>query len=72
MTNSMKTQLKIELALLEILCLFIGLIIGNFLYQYSNDKDWNIAIERTYFQFTALFAVWIIVWVKNKLNPLKK
>jgi len=72
MTNSMKTRLKIELDTIDLLVLFIGLMVGNFLYQYSNDKDWYIAIERTYFQFTALFAVWIIVWVKNKLNPLKK
>jgi len=68
----MKTRLKIEITLLDLLGLFIGLIIGNFLYQQFNNKEWDVAIERAYFQFTALFSVWIIVWVKNKLNPLKK
>jgi len=64
----MKTRLKIELTLLDILYLFLGLMVGNFLYQQFNDKEWDIAIERTYFQYTALFGMWIYGWVMNKIS----
>lgn len=39
--------------------LFIGLAAGNFAYQIFTDQDWETAKERSFFQATALLAVWI-------------
>jgi hypothetical protein len=35
----------------------IGLTVGNFLYQAFGHMDWLVAIERSYFQMSALIAI---------------
>ena len=41
----------------------LALIVGNFLYQAAFEQHWSEALERSFSQIVALFAVW--------LNPLK-
>lgn len=40
---------------LIVICL--SLSAGNFFYQYLNNQEWNVAAERSFFQFIALLAV---------------
>ena len=41
------------------LLLFAGaLIAGNFFYQWITYKDWELAFDRSYFQFVALNLYW--------------
>lgn len=36
----------------------LGLILGNYLYQYFNASDYAIAFEHSYFQVFAIGTVW--------------
>lgn len=38
----------------------LALALGNFAYQLFGSEQWGVALERTWFQCVALFAVW---WV---------
>ena len=40
-----------------------GIIIGNFAYQYFNDKLWDVAIERSYFGIAPVLALLFVSWV---------
>lgn len=45
----------------SVLFLFLGLTTGNFIFQASCEKpQWDVAAERSFFQFVALFALWIL------------
>ena len=45
---------------MNLLELAIGLTIGNFVYQMiTGKKDWERAVELSYFQAIAFFAVWL-------------
>jgi hypothetical protein len=37
----------------------IGVVIANFLYQALGAHDWSVAIDRSWFQVCAIFAVWL-------------
>ncbi len=43
-----------------LLFLLAGLSLGNFIYQFLGHQNWHLAAERSFFQFIALFAVWIV------------
>lgn len=45
---------------MKYLALALGFIIGNFSYQYFNNVNYEIAIERTFFQYAALLSVFIV------------
>lgn len=53
-----KDQNGIVLSYIDFYIVFIGLTIGNFIYQYFSAQDWLLAGERSIFQLVALFAVW--------------
>jgi hypothetical protein len=36
----------------------VGLLAGNFCYQYFGAGDWAVALERSWFQFCALLVAW--------------
>jgi hypothetical protein len=43
--------------------IWLGLAIGNLLFQYLTSKRYATAVERSYFQALPLFAVWLAqVW----------
>ena len=44
---------------------FLGLSTGNFLYQFTQDGNYHIAIERSFFMGVALLAVYLIEKVWN-------
>jgi hypothetical protein len=49
-----------------LLFLFLGLTVGNFLYQINHkwitgEADWEAAFERSFFQGTALLCAWIVL-----------
>lgn len=41
----------------------IGLVSGNYIVQAFGQMDWAVAAERSWFQITALIAVWLIDYV---------
>lgn len=45
--------------LLRLIGIGCGLAAANYLYQAWSDGDWIIATERSFFQATAIFAVWV-------------
>jgi len=45
---------------MEFIMLGLGLSIGNYFYQFLNDKDWKKAFERSYFQMVACLLCWMI------------
>lgn len=45
---------------IQLLILFVGLAASNFIYQMFTAKDYETAIERSFFQFVALALAWII------------
>ena len=51
----------------QLLGVLIGLPVANFAFQLFGDQDWAAATERSYIQFTALLAVWIVGFI-NKPN----
>jgi hypothetical protein len=52
----------------SLLGLLVGLTAGNFAYQLFTAQDWITATERSFFQFMALLAVWILGLI-NQSNP---
>jgi hypothetical protein len=51
--------------------IFILLTVANFLYAALHGHDWQSAVERTYFQGTALIFVWLAPFVMRFNNYLK-
>lgn len=45
--------------------LFIGLAAGNFVFQVFTNQNWMVAFDRSFFQFVALFSVWIVNLLDN-------
>jgi hypothetical protein len=43
----------------SLLAAFLGLALGNFIYQCFSKQNYSVAIDRTFFQGIALFAIWI-------------
>jgi len=43
-----------------VLTCFIGLCIGNFVFQAMNQELWAVATERSFFQGTALLLAWCL------------
>ena len=39
---------------------WVGLAAANFVYQAITDCDWNTAVERTWFQGTAILVAWLL------------
>lgn len=37
----------------------VGLMIGNFIYQFFKGRDWSKAMELSWFQTVAIFAYWL-------------
>jgi hypothetical protein len=37
----------------------VGLISGNFIYQFFTDGNWLLATDRSFFQFIALLCAWL-------------
>jgi hypothetical protein len=50
---------------LNLIAVFIGLTIGNFVYQSFTTKDDAKAIDHSIFQLTALIAVWFVAEKPN-------
>ena len=47
------------------LYIILALIIGNFVYQYSmGSPDYSVAIERSYFQFSAYLILLLLGQIK--------
>lgn len=36
-------------------------VLGNFSYQYFTQCNWGIAIERSFLQCGAIFALWLVL-----------
>ncbi len=47
--------MNIELAI----AVAIGLTVGNFIYQAAASQDYRLALERSFFQTSALLILWI-------------
>jgi hypothetical protein len=43
----------------SLLAAFLGLALGNFIYQYFSKQNYTVALDRSFFQGIALFAIWI-------------
>lgn len=41
---------------MKALAVFTGLVLANFAYQLVGDNNWPVAVERSWFQGTALFC----------------
>jgi hypothetical protein len=46
---------------MKLALLFIGLSVGNFLYSFFVGGDYDVALERSFFQGVALLCVWLIL-----------
>ena len=49
----------------------IGCVLAHFIYQYFNGQNWSVAIERSYFQATAILSFLFLIWVVNFLTERK-
>lgn len=55
----------------EIFSVCFGCIGANFFYQYFNDRLWNVAFERSYFQCSAIFSLIFMNWFWKFLDNKK-
>jgi len=49
-----------KLSATSLFCLWAGLTVGNFAYQFFNKNLWELALERSFFQLVALILVFIM------------
>lgn len=49
---------------LYLLGTWVALILGNYSFAYMHNKDYELAIERSYFQGIALLAAWFMLMAK--------
>jgi len=56
---------------IDLFVLSLSLALGNFLYQYWNDELYMVAFERTFFQWVAIFAVYIRLKVEKLIKDNK-
>ena len=47
---------------MKTLLIILGLIAGNFLYQYFEGADYFVVLERTFIQIFAVIAVRVVDW----------
>ena len=45
--------------------LFLCMAIANVAFQAFNEHDWDVAVERTYFQGAAVLVVWLVKEVSH-------
>ena len=52
--------------------LVIGIVLGNYLYQYFGPQDWAAAFDHSYFQLFAVGAVLLVqYWDRRKQRGSK-
>lgn len=49
---------------MKIFYVIIGLVLSNFLYQEVHNKNWSIALERSWFQFVAVVITAFVLSLK--------
>jgi len=57
--------MKINNLGLILICILLGLALGNYVFQCFSQGEWIVALERTFFQLVALLSVWIVFKIKG-------
>jgi hypothetical protein len=52
---------RLEEPVRDYVLLWLGLTVGNFLYQWITTHNWSTAVERSFFQGATLFAAWLFI-----------
>ncbi len=63
--------MKITNLFLKLMLTVIALVIANFIYQWLFSQDWVVAIERSYFQVSAILIAYLSLKVFSKTNSIK-
>jgi hypothetical protein len=53
---------------MDFILIFVGLAIGNYLYQAFGDHLWMVALERSWYQLVALTVAFIVFSIKSNLG----